>query len=267
MQNVGAISKEFSKIEQEVEEKRLRELKALQARDPRIKDLLYFPCGGCLDFYQSVVLDESKVQEEKRREESGVSERFEGLTVETCAPISTAQVELYKRLKKYVELFKDGRMYRKDPNGIYLFGQVGTGKTHMISALVNSLIPMGYGALKTTPIELMRAIRYADAEYAPTNRILERAKTVDFLVLDDLGKDKPTEYSTKTLYEIINYRSENLLPIIITSNYAVKDLPKKITPEGADLTLGISIADRIFQGCSVMELGGMTLRTGREAVI
>lgn len=267
MPDVGVTTKTQAEEEQRIEAKRLRELKAMQARDSRVKDLIYIACGGCLDFYQSVVLDESKIQEEKRREESGVSERFEGLTVENCAPISTAQVELYKRLKKYVELFKDGRMYRKDPNGIYLFGQVGTGKTHMISALVNSLIPMGYGALKTTPIELMRAIRYADAEYAPTNRILERAKTIDFLVIDDLGKDKPTEYSTKTLYEIINYRSENLLPIIITSNYAVKDLPKKITPEGADLTLGISIADRIFQGCSVMELGGMTLRTGREAVI
>ena len=72
-------------------------------------------------------------------------------------------------------------MHRKDPNGLYLFGQVGTGKTHLISAIVNSLIAMGYSALKTTPIELMRSIRYADAESAPTNRVLERVKTVDFL--------------------------------------------------------------------------------------
>lgn len=267
MPDVGVTTKEQAEEERRIEEKRLRELKALQARDPRVKDLLYCPYGGCLDFYQTVVLDESKIQEEKRREESGVSGRFDGLTVDNYAPISIAQTELYTRIQKYLRLFKGGRMHRKDPNGLYLFGQVGTGKTHLISAIVNSLISMGYSALKITPIELMRSIRCADAESAPTNRVLERVKTVDFFVLDDLGKDKPTEYSAKTLYEIINYRSENLLPVIITSNYKVKDLPKKITPEGADLTLGISVADRIYQGCSVMELGGMTLRTGREAVI
>lgn len=251
------------------EDTRLRDLAILQEHDPMVKDLVYTPYvwNGCMGFYETVVLDKAKADEEKHLKESGLSSRFDSVTIETYTPKSTAQVALYTRLKKYVGLFKNGKMRRKDPNGIFLFGQVGTGKTYVFSALLKTLIGMGYSAIKTNPITLMREIRHGEWEEAPTNRALEKAKNIDFLFLDDLGKDKPTGYSAKTLFEIINYRLENRLPMLITSNYKVSELVKKLTPEGSDYTLGISVADRIYQGCAVIELAGMTLRAGRDAIL
>lgn len=43
--------------------------------------------------------------------------------------------------------------------------------------------------------------------------------SVDLLVIDDLGKEKPTEWVLEKLFLIVNNRYNNYLPIVITTNY------------------------------------------------
>lgn len=255
-------------MEQLDREKRLidTEVAALKKQDPHVVGIKVTGLGGNPYYYQEVVLSDYTPLTEKKQEESGVSVRYRNVALDSYTPKSIGQTELYATLLKYAKLFQDGKMYRKDPNGIYLCGKIGTGKTHIISALTNTLLASGYECRKTTPIEMMRQIRIGEHEHAPLNRALEKYKTCDFLIIDDFGKDKPTEYSTKTMFEIINYRSDNILPVLITSNYTIREIPKRMTPEGVDMTLGTSIADRLFQGCRLMELSGPSLRVGREAI-
>jgi DNA replication protein DnaC len=49
--------------------------------------------------------------------------------------------------------------------------------------------------------------------------IEETAKHVGLLILDDLGKEKYSEWSSQVLFDIVDTRYRNQLPIIITSNY------------------------------------------------
>jgi DNA replication protein DnaC len=47
---------------------------------------------------------------------------------------------------------------------------------------------------------------------------------VDLLILDDLGVDKPSDWVLNVLYNIINYRYENLKKTIITSNFSLDEI-------------------------------------------
>jgi DNA replication protein DnaC len=48
---------------------------------------------------------------------------------------------------------------------------------------------------------------------------------VPLLVMDDLGVQKPTEWAMERLTTIINYRYENWLPLMVTTNKSVDNLP------------------------------------------
>ena len=62
--------------------------------------------------------------------------------------------------------------------------------------------------------------------------VLTAYKTADLLVIDDLGKERATEWSVPILYRIINDRYENMLPTIITTNYNTDSLIEKLTVSG-----------------------------------
>ena len=47
-------------------------------------------------------------------------------------------------------------------------------------------------------------------------------------MIDDLGKERATEWSVPILYRIINDRYENMLPTVITTNYNTDDLIDKL---------------------------------------
>ena len=51
-------------------------------------------------------------------------------------------------------------------------------------------------------------------------------------MIDDLGKERATEWSVTILYRIINDRYEAMLPTIITTNYNSDVLTEKLTVKG-----------------------------------
>ena len=54
--------------------------------------------------------------------------------------------------------------------------------------------------------------------------IINKYSLVDWLVLDDLGIEKTSDWSFQTLYLIINQRYEKLKPVIFTSNLSLEEL-------------------------------------------
>lgn len=49
----------------------------------------------------------------------------------------------------------------------------------------------------------------------------------DLLVLDDLGAENSSEYNLSQIYEIINARINRRLPMIISTNFSVRELPER----------------------------------------
>ncbi len=49
----------------------------------------------------------------------------------------------------------------------------------------------------------------------------------DLLVLDDLGAENSSEYNLSQIYEIINARINRRLPMIVSTNFSVRELPER----------------------------------------
>ena len=92
--------------------------------------------------------------------------------------------------------------------------------------------------------------------------VLNLYKTVPLLVIDDIGKEPPTEWAISTIYNIINGRYEAYLPTIVTTNYSTDDLIARMTPrETKDDTTARATIDRLMEMCRGVTLAGESWRS------
>jgi DNA replication protein DnaC len=98
-----------------------------------------------------------------------------------------------------------------------LFGSVGTGKTHLAIVTCQELIKRHLVFAKYMPVLEMFEMARQSFDNEMANPI-PAIKKCDFLVLDDLGSERPTPWVLEQLTSIIDHRVANRLPFLITSN-------------------------------------------------
>ncbi|MFZ5647691.1 MAG: ATP-binding protein [Bacillota bacterium] len=108
----------------------------------------------------------------------------------------------------------------KNPRGLYIFGQVGSGKTHLACSIANELITGGVEVLFVVVPDYLDEIKHSWEQGSDYNEkeILDKAREVQVLVMDDLGAHNYSEWTKGKIYTILNYRLNNNLPTVITSN-------------------------------------------------
>lgn len=74
--------------------------------------------------------------------------------------------------------------------------------------------------------------------------ILRVYETVPLLIIDDMGKEPPTDWGVSKIYTIINARYEGYKPTIVTSNYTDTELEKRLTPQNGDDMTARATVDR-----------------------
>jgi DNA replication protein DnaC len=74
-----------------------------------------------------------------------------------------------------------------------------------------------------------------------------RLTTVPLLVLDDLGAENATTWTNEKLYQLINRRYQNLLPLVATTNYDLSRLEQ---------SLGAHTVSRLLEICLPLEVKG-----------
>jgi primosomal protein DnaI len=133
---------------------------------------------------------------------------------------------------KYNEWTCDNRQeiidHINSKHSIYLWGAVGTGKTHMLHYAANQYNNMGclVFLIMSSKIhdELIREIKHNQATGEMLVSVTTKMKDADVLFLDDLGNEKMTDYYHEALSSVIDYRYRNKLPTFVTSNYNMGDL-------------------------------------------
>lgn len=151
------------------------------------------------------------------RERSNLGKRFASRTFDTFDPSSNKSI--YAACKRYVE----NKVYDSEKNGLIICGSCGTGKTHLAAAIANSLADEGVSVLFDTfggHLEKLKEEFNSNGE----PKYLNFMKNVDMLILDDVGKEKQTEWSESVMFGIINSRYESMKPVIITSNFSQSEL-------------------------------------------
>lgn len=88
--------------------------------------------------------------------------------------------------------------------------------------------------------DMRRAINYRDP-VDPLPALFD----VDLLVLDDLGREKVTDWASERLYVLVNERYNRIRPTIVTTNYT----PDELAQRGYD-----ALVSRLVEGAGVVAL-------------
>jgi DNA replication protein DnaC len=130
--------------------------------------------------------------------------------------------------------------YAKEPDGwLVLKGGYGCGKTHMAAAIANYRLTMGDVALFVSTPDLLDYLRAAFGPSSETSydQRFEQVRNAPLLVLDDLGTQSNSEWAQEKLYQIFNYRYNNRLPTIITTNEELETIEIRIRSRMVDPSL------------------------------
>ncbi len=128
-------------------------------------------------------------------------------------------IDAKNKAVNYVKNFKETRHGRH--NSIMFCGQPGCGKTHLGTAICSSLIAMGIPVIYMPYRNAMTKIKQNIADEAAYLKALGVYMDAPVLYIDDLLKGKLSETDVNVMYELINYRYMNNLPLITSTE---KDL-------------------------------------------
>ena len=122
--------------------------------------------------------------------------------------------------------------FAEKPEGwLVLVGQVGAGKTHLAAAIKNYRDEHGEPTLFMTVPDLLDYLR---ATYAPSSDVtydrgFDAVRNAPVLILDDYGAHSSTPWAEEKLFQLLNYRFNDRLPTVITTNLPL-DQPAELQP-------------------------------------
>ena len=144
--------------------------------------------------------------------------------------INSTRAKIIKWINKFYDDFKSG----KQTKGLYLSGSFGSGKTYILSALLNELSKLNYSCIIVYYPELLRSIKesFNSDDY---NERINEIKKCDLLLLDDIGAETTTPWNRdEILGTILQYRMDNKKATFFTSNLNIKELENHFITSNKD---------------------------------
>lgn len=130
-----------------------------------------------------------------------------------------------ERILKYCKGYAGG--FTPKSESILMKGATGLGKTHLSLAIANEVIRRGYGVIYVSAPSLMAEL---EKEYfsrgSSVSGTAEMLGDCDLLIIDDLGTEFRTQFSTSQIYQIFNSRILRHKPVIINTNLTMSELEK-----------------------------------------
>ncbi|MGI6357983.1 MAG: ATP-binding protein [Bacillota bacterium] len=134
---------------------------------------------------------------------------------------------------------------------LFISGKTGLGKTFLCSAICHALSENGIVSLYATYSDLITSVKAGFDSPSSGGDLLTLAREVPVLILDDLGAEYVTEFSTRCLFDIVNHRRNQRLPLVISSNLSLADVAIRYDDR---------IASRLLEVCLPVLLYGSDIR-------
>lgn len=155
----------------------------------------------------------------------------------------------------YLDNFFENYSPSKNNVGLYLHGSFGSGKSFLVSALLNELHEKKKASV--CMIYFPEALRTLKDDWDNFGSKMEYLKSVDILLIDDIGAEKVTEWGRdEVLGTILQARMDNHLSTFFTSNLNINELESHLalSNRSDDLVKARRIIERIKQLTNDLEL-------------
>lgn len=175
----------------------------------------------------------------RRVKRSGLEHVLKSKTFDTFSENSTWQKAVKKTAQEFV---------KSSGTWFFIGGAVGSGKTHICSAICAELIKeksVKYAPWRETIVPIKSSVCDA-VEYA---RLMNPLKTVDVLYLDDFFKGNVTDGDKNVAFELLNYRYNAELITILSTEFFISGLI------AIDEAVGSRIAQMSREFCCEVENG------------
>lgn len=210
-----------------------------------------------LELMQEFSRKVEKIIKNSKMSKRNLSYKFDNFEINNC------NKKVFNNLINYSEKLVNNI----EKKGVILVGNNGVGKTHLACSIANRFIEKGIPVIYGTLINLLAELRnsYEIDNNISEMEIIKLYENVDLLIIDDLGKEKPSEWGLEKLFTIINSRYENNLPVIITTNYNQNSLIKRLSIN-EELETAKSIISRLYEMCYLVKIYDIDHRIQKKKV-
>ena len=137
-------------------------------------------------------------------------------------------------------------------NNLLMMGDSGLGKTHLALSIANELIVRGYNVIYCSAPSIFKQIETEYFEEHRSAETLNRLKSCDLLVLDDLGAEYINASTNAVIYDLIDTRLNTKKSTIITTNITDEKLLSK--------RYGEKVSSRLIGSCRILPFIGDDIR-------
>lgn len=158
-----------------------------------------------------------------------------------------------------IECDKPGIVKQGIEQSMFITGTSGVGKTVLMAGIAKEILKAKEREVKWISypgfiMELQSLFR-KDDEVTPFDIAEETASFPGTLAIDDIGAEKITAFVQQITYYIINYREQEMLHTLITSNFSLQQIDEQIDTR---------ISSRIGGMCKIVKLTGKDRRLEKK---
>lgn len=191
----------------------------------------------------------------RQRLEAGVSLRNLAASFEDYFPNTADQAANLKAMQEFT-----GNIATGGRANIVMCGGVGTGKTMLASACVNTLLSQGRRCRIIKLIDLIRELKdtWRRGSGQTETQLINHYATLDLLVLDEVGLQFDSDTEKLFIFDVLDGRYQNMLPTILISNLDIT---------GVKQAIGERVVDRLREdGAKVLAFRGSSNRKPFDSV-
>lgn len=134
-----------------------------------------------------------------------------------------------KNMEKIYEFVRGSYLpnFDTDNTNLLFYGESGNGKTFLSWCIAKELLDKGYLVIYKTSNDLIRDLR--EITFNNNYMLEDLLINCDLLIIDDLGAEQVTDFSTNELFNLINKKLLNNKKMIISTNLNLPDIEKSYT--------------------------------------
>lgn len=140
-----------------------------------------------------------------------------------------------ERVYNYLVSLNGDHKIIHEGDGLFLFGPQGSSKTYIAAICAKAFRKYEYRVMFTTASKFQQDCENK-AEFEEGESILDRAGSVDVLVIDDFGKETVGYGKPNYILEMIDFRRDWKKILIVTSRLEPLDIDKKYGGGSRDLS-------------------------------